>query len=327
LERARLSRPQVDDFTQAAVVRITAAFLLASAIGAPALATSKREHCDATLIPRRSVERTVNAAHPGDLICLHGGVYREDVTIRAQGSRHKRIVIQSSPGERAVLRGRLWVTARSRNIVFRSLELYGRNKARLPSPTVNGDHITFVGNDVHFGPGFARARSCFTSDPRYGRARGLVISRNEIHHCGERPPTNHHHGIYLGGTDGARITHNWIHDNADRGIQLYADADRTRVRFNLIERNGEGVLLGGDSDRNVVELNVIQNSTVRWNVEDHELVGTENVVQRNCVWQPGGRYRARGGIQQGIAALHARNIVGRSCPSRYGPRRGPVTLP
>jgi nitrous oxidase accessory protein NosD len=306
-------------------VTITVAFLLASATAVPASAGPLG--CDKTLTPRNSIERMANAADPGDVICLRGGNYRENVKVRARGSQRRRIVIQGNPGERAVVRGRLWVTARSRHVVFRSLELYGRNNAKLPSPTVNGDHIAFVGNDIHFGPGFASARSCITSDPRYGRARGLVISRNEIHHCGRLPPTNHDHGIYLGGTDGARITHNWIHDNADRGIQLYADADSTRVRFNLIERNGEGILLGGDSDHNVVELNVIRDSTIRWNVENYDLVGARNVVRRNCVWQRGGRYRARGGIQQGMAVLRAHNVVGPNCPSRYGPRLALRTLP
>jgi nitrous oxidase accessory protein NosD len=301
-------------------VTITSAFLLALAVMAPAWASSSGLGCDATVSPGQSVQRSVNRAGPGDLVCLRRGVHREDVTVHARGTRKRRIVVQSHPGERAVLRGRLWVTRRSRHLVFRSLELYGRNRDRLPSPTVNGDHITFVGNDVHFGPGYAAARSCFTNDRRYGRARGLVISRNEIHHCGELPPTNHNHGIYLDGTDGARITHNWIHHNADRGIQLYADADRTRVRFNLIERNGEGILLGGDSDRNIVEGNVIRDSTVRWNLEGYRLVGTGNVVRRNCVWQPGGRYRARGGMQSLMAAWRARNLVASACPGGYGPR-------
>jgi len=302
-------------------VRITGACLLALAVLAPTGASSTGIACDVTVSPRQSVQRSVNRAGAGDVVCLRAGVHREDVKVRARGTRSRRIVVQSYPGERAVLRGRLWVTRGSRHLVFRSLELHGRNRDRLPSPTVNGDHITFAGNDVHFGPGYANARSCFTSDRRYGRARGLVISRNEIHGCGELPPTNHNHGIYLDGTDGARITHNWIHDNADRGIQLYADADRTRIRFNLIERNGEGILLGGDSDRNLVEGNVIRDSAVRWNLEGYRLVGSGNVVRRNCVWQPRGRYRARGGIQSRLAAWRAGNLVAPACPGSYGPQR------
>ena len=41
------------------------------------------------------------------------------------------------------------------------------------------------------------------------------------------------------------IRDNWIYDNADRGVQLYPDADGTVVTGNVIDGNGEGVIFGG----------------------------------------------------------------------------------
>ena len=109
---------------------------------------------------------------------------------------------------------------------------------------------------------------------------------NRIHNCGELPPTNHHHGIYAEAVDSARITDNWIYDNADRGVQLFPDARRTYVARNVIDGNGEGIVFARTSAHNVVEHNVIANSVVRYNVEDYELRGAGNVVRRNCLWSP-----------------------------------------
>ena len=100
-----------------------------------------------------------------------------------------------------------------------------------------------------------------------------MIERNRIHNCGQLPPTNHHHGIYAEATDNARITDNWIYDNADRGVQLFPDAQRTYVARNVIDGNGEGVVFSRTSANNVVENNIISNPVVRYNLEDFELTG------------------------------------------------------
>ena len=166
---------------------------------------------------------------------------------------------------------------------MKQLYLDGRNRARLPSPTVNGNHMVFRDNDITT----RNTTICFVlGSDEYGRAVRTVIERNRIHNCGELPPTNHHHGIYVEASDGARITDNWIYDNADRGVQLFPDAQRTYVARNVIDGNGEGIVFSRRSAHNVVEHNVIANSIVRYNVEDFELSGSGNVVRRNCLWSP-----------------------------------------
>ena len=181
------------------------------------------------------------------------------------------------------MRGRLWVANSANHVVVRQLYLDGRNGARLPSPTVNGNRIVFRDNDITT----RNTTICFVlGSDEYGRAVRTVIERNRIHNCGELPPTNHHHGIYAEATDGARITDNWIYDNADRGVQLFPDAQRTYVARNVIDGNGEGVVFARRSAHNVIEHNVIANSIVRYNVEDFELRGSGNVVRRNCLWSP-----------------------------------------
>ena len=153
----------------------------------------------------------------------------------------------------------------------------------------------FRDNDVTTGD----TTICFLlGSKEYGRARRTVIERNRIHDCGELPPTNHHHGIYVEAAYGTRITGNWIYDNADRGVQLFPDAQRTYVARNVIDGNGEGVVFSRKSANNVVENNAISNSVVRYNIEDYELSGTGNVARRNCLWSP--RHPDKAGIQPGI---------------------------
>ena len=98
-------------------------------------------------------------------------------------------------------------------------------------------------------------------------ARGVVIENNVIHDCGELPATNHHHGIYVCKAEETVIRGNVIYGNADRGVQLYPDADDSVVTGNIIDGNGQGVIFGGgpnsSSDNNLVANNVITGSTIR----------------------------------------------------------------
>ena len=126
-----------------------------------------------------------------------------------------------------------------------------------------------------------------------------VIRRIRIHDCGLLPANNHEHGIYLSYAESTQILDNVIFDNADRGIQLYPDAQHTVVRGNVIDGNGEGIIFSGvggtASSDNVVENNVITNSRIRHDVESWypDVVGTGNVVRNNCV---------HGGAEGSIAA-------------------------
>lgn len=221
---------------------------------------------------------------PGETGCLRDGVHEVDgvATIEAPG-----VVLTSYPGESATLAGRLWVESGADRALVEDLTLDGRNEAAKPSPTVNADGAVFRGNDISND----HTAICFViGDDRYGAADGTVIEGNRIHDCGRLPATNHEHGIYVAYATDTTIEGNLIYDNADRGVQLYPDADRTLVSGNVIDGNGQGVIFAGDSDRasddNVVTGNVITNSTIRYNIESHWQgpVGAGNVARDNCVW-------------------------------------------
>ena len=254
--------------------------------------------------PYATVEQLANSLQPGQTGCIRPGVYEGDVEIGRGGTAGAPTRITGLPAGRATVRGRLYVTDGANNVVVQRLALDGRNRANLPSPTVNGDNVVFRDNDVTTRD----TTICFLlGSDEYGRARGTVIERNAIHNCGKLPPTNHHHGIYVEASDGARIVGNWIYDNADRGVQLFPDAQDTYVARNVIDGNGQGVLFSGRSAGNVVEQNVISNPVLRFNLESYETTGSGNVARRNCLWS--NRHRDNSGIQPDIAVAVRGNVA------------------
>jgi nitrous oxidase accessory protein NosD len=257
-----------------------------------------------TTKPYATVEKLAGSLRPGQTGCLRAGVYQRDVKISKGGTSAAPITITSFPGERATLIGRLYVADEANNVVVQQLDLNGRNRADLPSPTVNGDNVVFRDNDVTN----EHTSICFLLGSReWGRARGTLIEHNRIHNCGDMPPTNHHHGIYVEASEDARIIGNWIYDNADRGVQLFPDAQRTYVAWNVIDGNGQGVVFSRKSAGNVVEYNVLANPLVRYNLETFELTGTGNIARRNCVWST--RHWGNAGIQLDIGIPVPENLV------------------
>ena len=261
-----------------------------------------------TASPYRTVQRLADSLRAGQTGCVRAGTYAENVRINNGGRASAPVTLTSYPGERAAIKGRLHVTDNADFVTVSRFNLDGTNAAILPSPTVNGDDVTFAGNDVtnwHTG-------ICFLlGSDEFGRAVRTTIEFNRIHNCGILPAKNHDHGIYVEASDGARIVDNWIVDNADRGVQLFPDAQDTYVARNVIDRNGQGVIFSRESAGNLVEHNVISNSRLRWNLEDWELTGTVNIARRNCVWssRPGDFGRG-GGIQPGGDFTALNNLVG-----------------
>src|SRR5919202_6432600 len=246
--------------------------------------------------PYRTAQMLVDSLSPCDVGCRRAGTYHEDVTFNRGGSGETaRLTIRSYAGERATISGRLYIPDRANYVTVERLDLDGHDApmcgskpdCHLPSPTVNGDHVVFQDNDVtnrHLG-------ICFNLGAAgYGRAVDDVIQRNRIHDCGVLPANNHEHGIYLAYSDNVQILNNVIFDNADRGVQLYPDAQHTLIKGNVIDGNGGGVIFSGAgstaSNDNVVENNVITNSKLRHDVESWypDLIGSGNKVRNNCVY-------------------------------------------
>jgi parallel beta-helix repeat protein len=247
--------------------------------------------------PFRTAQRLVDSLEPGETACLRSGTYTETdgtLTISSGGAAGKRVILRSAPGERATFKGRLYVTEEADHVTVRDMVLNGSTSPQgssegvLPSPTVDGDHATFVGNEVtnrHKG-------ICFSIGGSFALVEDVLIRDNRIHNCGVLPRTNLHHGIYVSSARNSRIVGNWIYDNADRGIQLYPNAQGTLIENNVIDGNGQGLVFSGRENRassdNTVRNNVISGSQEGWNVYSNwsqtSKVGRSNVVRDNCLW-------------------------------------------
>jgi parallel beta-helix repeat protein len=169
---------------------------------------------------------------------------------------------------------------------------------------VTANDSKFINNDVSN----EHTEICFDiGNDAWGNAARTLIQGNRIHACGELPATNYDHGVYVSDATDTQILDNVIYDNADRGVQLYPDAQRTTVSRNIIDGNGEGVLFSGSSgsasSNNTVSNNVITFSKLRYNVESYwgGTPGTGNVATNNCVY---GGAQGNIGSQSGFTATN-----------------------
>jgi hypothetical protein len=260
--------------------------------------------------PFKTSQKLVDSLAPGDVGCLDSGTYyRPILSIRHGGTASDRVVLRSTPGQRALTTGQIWVADSADFVTVAYVDhdaTYDTPTAR-PSPVVNGDDALFYGINVWSNNGV-----CFyLGDREWGVARRTVIRHSRIHDCGQAG-LNKRHGIYIAQAVDTVIEENAIFDNPDRGIQFYPNSQGAIVRHNVIDSNGEGVIFSGvDGDAssdNVVEGNLITDSRLRYNVEswwpEGNPVGSGNVVRGNCI--AGGNF---GGIQEPQVGFLANNNV------------------
>ena len=254
--------------------------------------------CDEVASPGPgAAQDLVDALSPGQTGCLRAGLYEGNVKVQTPG-----ITLTRYASDKATVKGRFWIAEGADDVTVEGLYLDGTNPNILPSPTINADGATFRRNDV---TNYHRSICFVLGHPDWGRADDTTIEFNRIHDCGRLPVTNHDHGIYAASATDTLIRGNWIYDNADRGIELYPDAQNTTITGNVIDGNGSGIIFSGEfgvaSNGSRVEGNVIANSRVRDNVESWyppgNPIGRDNLVRDNCV--QGGAYDdGSGGISE-----------------------------
>jgi parallel beta-helix repeat protein len=252
--------------------------------------------------PYRTVQKLVDSLGAGQVGCLRGGTYNAGVKVSRGGTADAPIRLTAYGTEAARVVGRFWIATGADNVTVDNLILDGTGSP-LPSPSIYASGATFADNEI---TNSHNAICVNIGQIDYGwQANGTTIVRNRIHGCGKLPAANHDHGIYVENAADTRIADNVIYDNADRGINLYPNARRTRITGNVITGNGQGILFSGDfglaTTDTLVEGNVIANSTLRYNVEAWfpagNPTGSGNRVRRNCLY--GG---ARGDIDGAVSA-------------------------
>lgn len=256
-------------------------------------------------LPYRTAQKLADSLSPGETGCLQAGTYG-GLTITKGGAQGSPVTITSYPGQRAVIFGRASVEPGANFVTISDLDLVGLNPEGRSSPAINANDVSLERNDITN----IQTADCVFVGSRDQHVSGTVIDGNRIHNCGVLPSTNRHQGISVWSATGTVITKNVVYDNADRGIQLYPDAQQSSVSGNTIDGNGEGILISGlegqASNDNIVERNVISNSTIRDNVEtwwpQGNPIGTGNVLRDNCIWG-GPRDNGDGGIAPNLDGL------------------------
>jgi parallel beta-helix repeat protein len=234
--------------------------------------------------PVRTAQRLVKALHSGQTGCFRAGTYRFaelDIT--------KPNLDLAARGDGAVtLGGTIQVKPGGAGLRIEGMKLVGAGGTSDIGPRIYADHVLLRDNEItNDHTDICVSVSAYYSNPP---PRGVRIEGNRIHDCGALPSTNMDHGIYVAEAVGTVIRGNWIYNNADRGVQLYPSAQHTTVTANVIDGNGQGVVLGGTggvtSNNNLIQGNVIANSRDGLNVYSGRPGpgSSGNVVRNNCVW-------------------------------------------
>lgn len=250
--------------------------------------------------PFATVQHLVDSLAAGQTGCVETGTYNGAVTFSHGGSSGAPITLTAYPGQTASIVGRMFVKPGSNFVTVTNLILDGRNTSGangvpLPSPTVDGSDVTFTANDVtndHTAICFDLGWIGDANYPNGFPAARVDLERNRIHDCGVLPSNNKEHGIYVENITDARIAWNLIYHNADRGVQLYPNAQRSTVVHNIIDSNGEGVIISGDyglaSSNNTISQNIISNSNIGNDVLSWypvgNPVGQNNSLTQNCIY-------------------------------------------
>jgi hypothetical protein len=259
--------------------------------------------------PFKTAQRLADSLRAGETGCLRGGVYEapgDDVVLNIErgGTPEHRLRIRSYPGERARLRGIVWIQNGADHVVLSHLSVKG--PANTISVKVYADDVIIVRNNFTNG---RLGKSCLmlggsASDDVSHRP---VVRRNLFHDCGSPEDDNLGHGIYAQNVVGGQITRNIFWSIQAYALQFYPNAQRTRFAHNIVDGGPPsvrgGVVFGGDeeyaSNGNIVARNVIAYAAT-YNVDStwDNVVGRDNLVRTNCLWggREGNISRSEGGF-------------------------------
>jgi hypothetical protein len=282
--------------------------------------------------PVRTVRRAVELLEPGEAACLTAGeTFHELVNVNPSGTAAAPLTLRSTPGGRAAFTGQIRVRGshiRIAGIDFRGLAAVASFAPKTYHLGVDGDDVVLSDLEITNPPGICvdvGQVDAFGGTPGE-RADGFVLERSRVHHCGVTAKVTREdsgvHGIYLKHTSGARLADLFVHDNLNRGIQLWPAAAGTLVERVTLEGNGSNLNLGSYpaqgfySTGTLVRRSVIANSRLRScgscdvppgdtaNVVGNFPPGDDdhgNRIEDNCVFQsdPGRNFEGYGFRQSG----------------------------
>lgn len=247
--------------------------------------------------PFRTLARLMQGLGPGQTGCLPAGaVFEERLVIGNQGTSAQPVTLITPTGARAVIGEGIEFLQSSRSvIVSRVSARMSGNEPYNSLPAVvqlGGFRNQIVRSEISGGAVEDKSRVCVQID--HGNL--VVVDRNLIHRCGivKANPAIYAPGIRVVTGGSATITNNTIWSTPGDGIVLAPNAQGARVNNNVIDGTTNGIFLSGDarftSNRNKVTQNIITfvaGYAAHGSNPTGKPVGIQNIVTKNCVWQPG----------------------------------------
>ena len=286
-----------------AVVALSPTLLPRPAVAAvpfdPGVGKGDPAECSQT-IGSGSLEAAANALANGQVLCVRGGIYAETdrlITIRTSGTAVAPKKIKAYPGERVEIRGAIVSKASHHIIEGLFIDASYATSGAAPGGRVNTDQgITWTGGTniridsveivnrrPNLDPDLAGTCVYFGGTVR---PTSITLENSSIHQCGQLPRVNHEHCVYAAKVSGLTIRNNWIHDCADRSIQLSPDADNVVVVGNLVDSDSPtaGILLDRSANGDKIQNNVVDTPHGKTIYTGTQYAGSGNAVTNNCVW-------------------------------------------
>jgi hypothetical protein len=244
--------------------------------------------------PWRTLEAALERLQPGATVVVLRGTYGargRTINARRNGTAKAPISVTGPPhGRRPVIRG--FVRMAGSHLRFSRLVFDGPTGRVQPTRRDNprGEQVVvaITGDDVTISGSVVRD-SAWHAGIYVDGSEGARLVRNHVYANGNRSDRSHanvDHGIYWARGSGL-VANNVIERNVARGIQLYPRANGVLVAHNTVVDNGKaGIQVGDGATKNVIASNIVafnDGSGIR--SSDLRLSG--NHVINNLVWGNG----------------------------------------
>ena len=254
--------------------------------------------------PLRTLAHALKRLRAGDRLYVRGGSYTERISVHAApGRRGARIVVSSFPGERPVVRGKLWLYSPS-YWTIRGIDV--TRSGRMPTNLVRvsgGTRWVWERSEI-WNP---RAQAGFLIDDGVDDNRPLgrfTLRRNCIRDTVPNAGRGQDHNIYVSDFNGSPKANGLIERNIvlnatnGRGIK-FGPGDGTGgphhvlARFNTIYNSFQNISVSFGSHDITLERNLLIRAD-EGNIASWMLRGTQNVARENAGGEAPSVLRSRG---------------------------------
>lgn len=242
--------------------------------------------CDRTVQEGEDIQGAVDAANPGEVICVEADTYREEVAISTDG-----LTLKPADEESPELNGGggLGLALKLQEVDdvhiegFEILNYRGSPVDGSVLSVIQSSNVTIADNNItqNAGTGIDLGSSSGTivrhNTVKNNRNDGVSLGYGEENIVrGNRIADNGWNGVFVSTTDENEIQNNEIIGNDRSGIDLGA-ASNNLIQDNIIAENQDGVSLSLSADDNVLKGNTITDNSAGLEVDSSSgLDATEN---------------------------------------------------